>query len=966
MKPWREIATPHRDVLEGTMLQAAFAVDLHAVRLGRAPASYQDPRAFFDRTFITAGMKQLLTEVVRRLAGQGGEPVVQLQTGFGGGKTHTLLAVYHLATRSAALRELAGLSRVLDDAGVVDVPHARVAVLDGTDLAPGQPWKSSGIQVRTLWGELAVQLLGAEGYALVAEADRTGTSPGKDALRTLFEMAGPCVILVDELVAYVRQFSGEAALSGGTFASNLSFIQALTEAVKTVPHAMLLASLPESELEVGGLRGVETLRALEKIFGRVQALWKPVATEEAFEIVRMRLFEPIANTAARREVCQAFAEAYRAEGVRVPAETHEARYAERLEIAYPIHPEIFDRLFEDWSTLDGFQRTRGVLKLMARVIHRLWRDGNTDAMILPASLPLHDREAYGELTSYLPQGWEAVIERDIDGGKSESAELDTKDARFGPLRAATRVSRVIFLGSAPSSGSARPGLRGVDKARIMLGCLQPGQTSAVYADALAKLGDRLHYLNTNGESSGTASVTTRYWFDTRANLRREMEERRGRFRDTHEVKAELETVVKKLLGRPFEYVHIFASHGDVPDDEELRLVVLAPTERYEKPAAETRPKKGRAAAETDLDRASSAALEMLQWNGSKPRARGNRLLFLAADHVAYERLSGSVKALLAWQSIVDDIEAGRLNVDRHQEKSARSQAETARGVAEQTARECFKWLLAPLQEDPADAPHMEAFPLKTSGTPLRDEVLRVCREQELVIDTWAAIHLRGVLATYYWKADRAHAGARQVWDDTTKYLYLPRLRNFQAFEQVVRAGAASEDFFATAQGHDGTRYEGLALGRTLTQVDRATLLVKPDAAREQLTREAAPPPPAAEEPPAEAYASDGHGPREPNAAVPTTTTPKAAKAASQPKLRVADEPKITHFFASKDLPAQSAKFSFSELFTALVQPLIAVSSANIRVSVNIDAELPDGMKEELRAALEKAAAENGVNTLGFE
>ena len=148
----------------------------------------------------------------------------------------------------------------------------------------------------------------------------------------------------------------------------LSFVQALTEAVKLVPNAMVLVSLPESDVDAGSQRGVAALRALEKTFGRIQALWKPVATEEAFEIVRRRLFEPVRDGKARDAVCRAFADAYVAEGAKLPTETQEGRYYDRLVQAYPIHPEVFDRLYEDWTTINGFQRTRGVLKLMARVI----------------------------------------------------------------------------------------------------------------------------------------------------------------------------------------------------------------------------------------------------------------------------------------------------------------------------------------------------------------------------------------------------------------------------------------------------------------------------------------------------------------------------------------------------------------------------------------------------------------------
>ena len=489
MKPWREIAVPHADVLEGTFLQSEFAADITAVRNGKATREYQDPGAFFRRTFITEGMRLLLIQVAQRLNAKGGEPVIQLQTAFGGGKTHTMLAVYHLTTRKCPLADLDGIPALIDQAGLMDVPQARVAVLDGGAHAPGQPWKHGKQSIRTLWGELAWQLGGEDAFALVKESDLTGTSPGKEILKTLLETYAPCVVLIDELVAYVRQFQEGQPLSGGSFDSNLSFTQALTEAAKLVPNAILLASLPESEVEAGSQRGVAALRALEKAFGRVQALWKPVATEEAFEIVRRRLFDPVRDEKARQTVCRAFADAYVAEGAKLPNETQEARYYDRLLQAYPIHPEVFDRLYEDWTTIDGFQRTRGVLKLMAKVIHRLWKDDNKDLMILPGSLPLYDGGSRNELTYYLPAGWDPVVEKDIDGDRSETRELEDKEPRFGAVNAARRVARTIFLGSAPSSVATKTGNRGLDRARILLGCFQPGQTSATYSDALNRLAD---------------------------------------------------------------------------------------------------------------------------------------------------------------------------------------------------------------------------------------------------------------------------------------------------------------------------------------------------------------------------------------------------------------------------------------------------------------------------------------------
>ena len=214
MKSWREVAKPHADVLSGTFVQSDFAVDIMNVVNGSAPDEYRDPEAFYERTYVTEGMKQLLVTVAQRLNGRGGDPVIELKTNFGGGKSHTLLAVYHLAKYEGGAANLPGMGEVLEAAQVDNVPHAKVAVIDGNDLAPNQPQKRGGLSIRTIWGNLAWQLLGPDGYAKVAESDAAGTSPGKTILESILREAGPCVILMDELAAYYRQFSAEGSLTG--------------------------------------------------------------------------------------------------------------------------------------------------------------------------------------------------------------------------------------------------------------------------------------------------------------------------------------------------------------------------------------------------------------------------------------------------------------------------------------------------------------------------------------------------------------------------------------------------------------------------------------------------------------------------------------------------------------------------------------------------------------------------------
>ena len=939
MKPWREIAVPHRDVLEGTFQQSEFAADITAVHTGKATREYQDAVAFFDRTFITEGMRLLLTQVAQRLAGKGGEPVIQLQTAFGGGKTHTMLAVYHLATRKCALSELAGIPELIDTGGPDGRAQARVAVLDGTAYAPGQPWKHGKQSIRTLWGELAWQLGGSEGFALVKDADATGTSPGKEVLRDLLEAYAPCVVLIDELVAYIRQFPEGQTLSGGSYDSNLSFVQALTEAVKLVPTAIVLASLPESDVEAGSQRGVAALRALEKTFGRVQALWKPVATEEAFEIVRRRLFEPVRDAKARDAVCRAFADAYVAEGAKLPTETQEGRYYDRLVQAYPIHPEVFDRLYEDWTTIDGFQRTRGVLKLMAKVIYRLWKDDNKDLMIMPGSLPLYDGSTRNELTYYLPAGWDAVIERDIDGDRAETTELENKEPRFGQVNAARRVARTIFLGSAPSSVSGKVSIRGIDRARVILGCLQPGQTSSVYSDALNRLADRLHYLNSSGDKAQDA---TRFWFDTRANLRREMEDRKRRFDDKTEVRGKIAEALKQGAGNAtfFDGVHIFTPHADVPDDSALRLVVLPPERWYSREESRL---------------AFDAALECMRNNGPKPRHRWNRLLFLAADYGTLSRLNDAARVALAWGSIVDDVKQDRLNIDHLQKKAGREGAADRRGSAPACGPRVLPVAGVSGSGD-SDRPQADSRSVRDQ----HDRGFRRARDRAGLHRKRARYQRLGrpsicetKLTELYWKEGQPAAGAMAFWEDTLRYLYLPRLKDRDVLAKAIRSGAASRDFFGTAYGqHNGT-FEGFNFGSEAVQFDDTLLLIEPAAAKQYEAAQSkvqGPPPGTAEEArnlPLESNETRTVGPGD----------------------VLGREGGPTHsrsFHGTAEVAPATAKMRMVQIAEEIVSLLVSDPNASVRVVVEISAEFPDGAKDHLKRAVSENSRSLGLKSADWE
>lgn len=937
LKPWREIARPHKDVLEGSFKQSEFAADITQVASGTAPAEYQDASMFFSRTYITEGMRLLLISVAQRLAGQGGDPVIQLQTAFGGGKTHTMLAVYHLASREVSTDKLMGVPPVLDEAGIHDLPRAKIAVIDGIKLSPSQPRQYGNTSVNTLWGELAYQLLGEQGYEMVAGSDADGTSPGKEVLTALIRQAAPCVILIDELVAFIRQLELGKQYKAGTFDSNISFIQGLTEAMKAVPNAILLASLPESELEVGGTMGQRALNSLEKYFARVESVWKPVGTEEAFEIVRRRLFENPGERAQVEGISRQFSDFYRQHADKFPVETQSNEYFERLCRSYPIHPEIFDRLYEDWSTLEKFQRTRGVLQYMAIVIHRLWNSDNKDALIMPGSLPLEDSNVRNKSIHYLPQGWEPVIEREVDGPRSAPYDIDGHHTLFGGVQAARRTARTIFLGSAPSTREQM--IRGVQAERILLGTVQPGQAIGVFEDVLKRLRDRLHYLYAEQD---------RYWLDTKPNLRREMESRKQNINERDELLPLLKERVNRIFGRNHQFggIHVFTPSVDVPDDygSGPRLVVLPTNAAYSR--AET-------------NQAFGEAEKILRNRGDQPRQKQNRLIFMAPDFDVVSRLKEQGRIYLAWRSIVTDIESGTLNQDLTHLNQAKRHRDGAEQSLTQLIRETYKWLIAPVEEFIKGKPTLnwEVVSVSPTAPNLVQAIEDKLREEEWLIYEWSPIHLRNVLKQWYLKDGVTEVSALKVWQDTCHYLYLPRLVNDNVFRNAIAQGVESEDYFGFASGKEGDRYLGFSFGRgSITSLDESSLLIDREAAAAyaERIRQATQPTPQPTQP------GETGGTATPGTTSGTGKTPPPTPGETGQPGAGSTAPVKKQFYGTIALDPVKAKMDFATLMDEVVQQFTAKLGVDVTISVEIEAKSRDGFDE----ALQRTVKEN-CNVLRF-
>ena len=940
LKPWREVVTPHQDVASGRYQQAEFAADLWQAHLGEGTDEYRHPVEFFRRTYLTESLTGMLVGAVQRLAGRGGDPVVQLQTNFGGGKTHSMLALFHLCADGVALSELAGVDALLREADARALPTVNRVVLVGNRISPGNPvTKADGTVVRTLWGEMAWQIGGASAYARIAKDDEHATSPG-DVLRQLLVEYGPCLILIDEWVAYARQLHDQSDLPAGSFETQFTFAQALTESVKLAGNSLLVVSLPASDttgsphthaddIEVGGQRGREALDRIRNVIGRIESSWRPASAEEGFEIVRRRLFEPFADPAQftdRDVVARAFADLYRTQHQEFPPECRDADYEQRISAAYPIHPEIFDRLYSDWSTLVTFQRTRGVLRLMAAVIHSLWEKGDRTPLILPANLSIDDPQVQSELTRYLPDTWVPVIQKDVDGPQSLPRRIDGEVSSLGKSSACRRVARAVYLGSAPAAGAAQ---RGIEDRRIKLGCVLPGESPAVFGDALRRLAARATYLYQDGP---------RYWYDTRPTVTKLAEDRAEQLRRDPDrvaqaIGVQLRTALHETGG--FSRIHPAPRSGhDVPDERDTRLVVLGldhPHHRDPGSAAE------------------AAATAILESRGTTPRLYRNTLVFLAPDQTRLQDLDDAVRHHLAWDSILADRDL--LDLSPHQVRQADTQRAAAAETVTARLPETYQWLLTPAQAALADPVTWEAARLTGQGA-LAVRAARRLKSDELLVASFAGTRLRMELDRVpLWRGD--HVPVRQLVDDFARYLYLPRLQGPAVLLQAVTAGVelltwVTEGFgYADSVDEDTGRYRGLRGGQViaLLDADAPGVVVKPDVASRQLDAEQAST--VVSPAPGGGGADDSRTPPEPSPPPPPDTRP-------------------TRFHWTVALDATRAGRDASRIADEVITHLAGLVGTNVTVTLEIDAEMPDGAPEHVVRTVTENSRTLKFDSHGFE
>jgi predicted AAA+ superfamily ATPase len=929
LMPWREVVEPHQDVATGEFQQAEFAADLGKVHNGSAPSEYRDPREFFSRTYLTDGLSTILISAAKRLSGSGGDPVVELQTNFGGGKTHSMLALYHMAGE-ARIEDLPGLDQLLSKNGLSVPDKINRAVLVGTSRGPQDVISlKGGKKIRTTWGEMAWQLGGDEAFAMLAENDEKGIAPGSNLLEAIFKKCAPCLILIDEWVAYLRQIYKVDDLPSGSFDSNLSFVQSLTEAVKASPGTLLVASLPASQIEVGGDGGQEALARLKQTFSRVESSWRPASQEESYEIVRRRLFKEIPGDRFhhRDNTLKQFAKLYRENTNDFPQGCADEDYRRKLEKAYPIHPELFDQLYTSWGSLEKFQRTRGVLRLMAQVIHELWINNDPSVMIMPGSVAINSARVEPELLHYLDVSWQAVIAGDVDGASSTPYKIDQAAPNLARYSATRRVARAIFMGTAPMHGQENKGL---DDKQINLGVVQPGERPAIFGDALRRLTNQAKFMH---------SDLGRYWYSMSASLNRIAADRAGQIEEALvlvEIDKALTTYINGIADRGhFDTVQVApGTSSDVPDEAGgVRAVVLGVAH----------PHSGR-----DGSEAMTEAKDILMQRGSTPRVYRNMIVFLAAESRQLDSLKEAMRSSLAWAEIVREIE--RLNLTQSDSALAKAKAAEAAETVKTRLKEAWCYLLYPHQETAQSDVEWASAKVPAQDGLLARASKKLVSDEGLLPELGPA-RLDRELQKYIWNG-KNHLLLKDLWEYLNRYTYLPRLKNRDVLAKTVQAaiGGMLPGPFAYAERWDEAKgtYAGLAISGAASVpvvIDSESVIVKPDIAEAHRPKKADD---AATDDQSGGSAAEG----EANAGGEDGGKVTSGKSGGE-KLP-------TRFIGTVILSSDRPARDMHQVVEGIIEQLTTIPGATVELKLEIDAEVPGGIdKSKSRTLLENAS------TLGF-
>jgi hypothetical protein len=808
-----ETCEPRREVREGELKEEIFAARLKDVLDGTAEPVYQDPAIFFENTYPTAGLKSLLAEALGRLTGlqPTNNPIIRLETAFGGGKTHNLIALYHAARGAAVPPSLV-------DPRLVPPPESIViAGIVGSDLDPSHGIRHADMTTYTLWGELAYQLGGSAGYALVAESDRQSkAAPGTGVWERIIGER-PALIMLDEIARHLRTAK---AIPTGTGRSDLAeqtvaFLMSLLEFAASRERVVVVLTLADTADAFG--RETEELRQelaeARRITARQERVISSASEAEISAIVTHRLFRRIDRTAARE-----VADAYHAyftrlldQGADLPQRAGRAEYAAEIAADYPFHPELLTTLNRKTSTIPNFQRTRGALRLLALVVRRLWEQRPADCTLIhPHHLDLSVDQIAADLTSRLDRpAFKQVIEADIvsprAGSTAHAQQIDAGWVDAGKPPYAQRAATTVFLHSLTQGVAS-----GVDPADLLLAVLQPGDDPALVAKALDRLVDTCWFLDYDGH---------RYRFKTEPSLNKIVAEEVALVGKTR-AKAELDQRIRQIWKKGiFQPVFFPGEASEVDDDAGLPKLVIAHYDAATATAADPSPP---ALLRRLFDHAGSA---------EGYRVYKNNLVFLVADQEQVGHMVEVAQKHLAIGRIVGDT-ARMAEFTEEQRKKLKQMLEASELEVRVAITKAYRYLYYPSSDAAPSYLARETLPAQEQGDVNADQsatVLRVLRQLEKVLTAEDAPLAAAYLKAKAWDAGQTQMSTEDLRRAFAKRLGLRILLDPNQLKRTIRDGV-KQGVWIYYDPHEQAGY-GPPSPAPLVQLSEDVLLYTPEEAR---------------------------------------------------------------------------------------------------------------------------------------
>jgi hypothetical protein len=797
MKTIFETCKPRDEVLSGELREQQFAASLTKVISGGADHVYGDPTIFFSNTFPTGGLKSLLREGLGRISGisPSNAPVIRLETSFGGGKTHNLIALYHLCGGKIDPK---AASRFVSTELLPAQPIEKIAGVVGSDLDVGEGLDHGKVRTCTLWGELAWQLGfhaggedgGRAAYEIVRKSDEQRSPVGPQVWEKLIGDA-PALLMIDEIAAHLRAASsisiGKTNLADVTVAFLMSLLKFASESKRTVLVYTLADSSDAFGKESDELR--EELAEARSVSARQEHVLTPTAEDEISAIVTHRLFASVDRKAAEEtaKAWSAYCGRTIEQGVDLPQRAVRPEYQTEIVQDHPFHPELLTTLNRKTSTIPNFQKTRGVLRLLAQTVRELWRTKPRDCyLISPHHLNLADEQLANDLTSWLdrPQ-FKQVIEADIaspkKGTMSHAQEIDLEWTEAGRPPYAQRIATTAFLHSLVQTGQS-----GVDPADLRLAVLQPDDDPALVEKAVQRLIDRCWFFDYDG---------LRYRFKTEPSLRKIVDDEMGLVGKI-KAKSELDERIKKVWKKGVLHPEYFpAEAAGVDDDAQApKLVVL----HYDAASVKA----------TDATTPPDLVLKLFEHKGSMEEYRTykNNLVFLVADADQVDRMVDVAQQYLATRRITSDPERMQ-EFNKAQADKLKQMGEAVELDLRIAITKCYRHLYYPSADAPRKHGNLahQALQAEEQGKVQQDQadvILKALKNLEKVLTADDKPLNAQYVKAKAWPQNTVSMSTEDLRREFCKRLGLKMLLDINQLKKTIREGVQKGTwvYYATSEG----------------------------------------------------------------------------------------------------------------------------------------------------------------------